>query len=237
MTQRIVRPPRTRRELLKLTPLAALGAMLYQPWRESILDKGHAFQRLGLGPDVSTDSSRANLQRRGRRSLRAVPLQLLRHPRAGNRFRRLVPRGSGKVSRPGKYSLDQLQPLPKVTQNTRHVCVEGWDAIGSFGGARLERLPGSGWRGSSGPLRRGDVRRRLLRVDRSRHGATSADAALLRDVRQAARSRSRRAAAAADPDQLGYKQAKYLMTLSVVNELGAEQSYWGDQGYSWYGGI
>ena len=35
----------------------------------------------------------------------------------------------------------------------------------------------------------------------------------------------------------GYKQAKYLMTLSVVDELGAEKSYWGDQGYSWYGGI
>ena len=40
MTQRIVPPPRTRRELLKLTPLVALGAVLYAPWRESILDKG-----------------------------------------------------------------------------------------------------------------------------------------------------------------------------------------------------
>jgi len=40
MTQRIVPPPRTRRELLKLTPLVALGAILYEPWRESILDKG-----------------------------------------------------------------------------------------------------------------------------------------------------------------------------------------------------
>jgi DMSO/TMAO reductase YedYZ molybdopterin-dependent catalytic subunit len=39
------------------------------------------------------------------------------------------------------------------------------------------------------------------------------------------------------PTTLGYKQAKYLMTLSVVNELPAERSYWGDQGYSWYGGL
>jgi DMSO/TMAO reductase YedYZ molybdopterin-dependent catalytic subunit len=39
------------------------------------------------------------------------------------------------------------------------------------------------------------------------------------------------------PTTLGYKQAKYLMTLSVVDELGADRSYWGDQGYSWYGGL
>ena len=39
------------------------------------------------------------------------------------------------------------------------------------------------------------------------------------------------------PTALGYKQAKYLLTLSVVDELGPERSYWGDQGYSWYGGL
>jgi len=33
MPSRIVRPPRTRRELLKLTPLLGLGAVLYPPWR------------------------------------------------------------------------------------------------------------------------------------------------------------------------------------------------------------
>src|SRR4029453_3177244 len=43
----------------------------------------------------------------------------------------------GSVAKPGKYTLDQIRALPKVTQNTRHVCVEGWDVIGRFGGARL----------------------------------------------------------------------------------------------------
>jgi len=26
--------------------------------------------------------------------------------------------------------------FPKVVQNTRHVCVEGWDVVGNFGGTR-----------------------------------------------------------------------------------------------------
>jgi DMSO/TMAO reductase YedYZ molybdopterin-dependent catalytic subunit len=39
------------------------------------------------------------------------------------------------------------------------------------------------------------------------------------------------------PTKLGYKQAKYLMTLDVTNVLPAASSYWGDQGYSWFGGL
>ena len=30
-----------------------------------------------------------------------------------------------------------MQALPLYRQNTRQVCVEGWDVIGRFGGARL----------------------------------------------------------------------------------------------------
>jgi DMSO/TMAO reductase YedYZ molybdopterin-dependent catalytic subunit len=44
---------------------------------------------------------------------------------------------SGLVSKPGEYTLRDLRGLPRATQNTRHICVEGWDVIGSFGGVRL----------------------------------------------------------------------------------------------------
>ncbi len=44
---------------------------------------------------------------------------------------------SGAVQKPGEYTIAQIQSLPKVTQNTRHICVEGWDVIGSFGGTRI----------------------------------------------------------------------------------------------------
>jgi hypothetical protein len=45
---------------------------------------------------------------------------------------------TGSVQKPGDYTLTQIQAAsPKVAQNTRHVCVEGWDVIGNFGGVRL----------------------------------------------------------------------------------------------------
>jgi len=36
---------------------------------------------------------------------------------------------SGAVQKPGEYTLAQVQALPRIRQNTRHICVEGWDAI------------------------------------------------------------------------------------------------------------
>ena len=40
--------------------------------------------------------------------------------------------------------------------------------------------------------------------------------------------------------QLGYKHAKYLMRIEVVDvdQIGGGQgSYWADRGYDWYAGI
>ena len=44
---------------------------------------------------------------------------------------------TGAVRKPDEYTLAQIQTLPRIRQNTRHVCIEGWDVIGRFGGARL----------------------------------------------------------------------------------------------------
>jgi DMSO/TMAO reductase YedYZ molybdopterin-dependent catalytic subunit len=43
----------------------------------------------------------------------------------------------GSVSRPGKYSLDDLKKLGKRTQITRHTCEEGWSAIAEWTGVPL----------------------------------------------------------------------------------------------------
>jgi len=43
----------------------------------------------------------------------------------------------GMVQRAGEYRLAQIQSLPKQVQNTRHVCIEGWEVVGNFGGARI----------------------------------------------------------------------------------------------------
>ena len=46
----------------------------------------------------------------------------------------------GLVSRPGSFSLAQLKALPARTQITKHVCEEGWSAIGEWTGVPLSRV-------------------------------------------------------------------------------------------------
>src|SRR4026207_1607539 len=44
---------------------------------------------------------------------------------------------AGLVDNKRPCTLDELHALPEVSQITRHICVEGWSAIGSWQGARL----------------------------------------------------------------------------------------------------
>jgi DMSO/TMAO reductase YedYZ molybdopterin-dependent catalytic subunit len=46
----------------------------------------------------------------------------------------------GFVARPGTFSLAELKALPARTQITRHVCEEGWSAIGEWTGVPLSRV-------------------------------------------------------------------------------------------------
>lgn len=46
----------------------------------------------------------------------------------------------GRVSRPGSYSLADLQKFPSRTQITRHTCEEGWTAIAEWTGVPLSTI-------------------------------------------------------------------------------------------------
>jgi DMSO/TMAO reductase YedYZ molybdopterin-dependent catalytic subunit len=237
MAERIVPPPRTRRELLKLTPLVALGTLFYEPWREAILDKGVRFSDWASGRTFRTRHLAPTFS-----DADVVPFEKFPY----NYFDILEPEidfeawsleVSGKVSRPGKYTLERVRALPKVSQNTRHVCVEGWDVIGNFGGARLSDFL---------DLAGADPAARYVAVNCADNYYESIDLATARhpqtllcyEMYGKPLDRGHGAPLRLQiPTTLGYKQAKYLMTLSVVDELGPQRSYWGDQGYSWYGGI
>ena len=45
---------------------------------------------------------------------------------------------SGLVRQPGAYTLASIRGFPKIMQNTRHICIEGWDVIGNFAGTRVD---------------------------------------------------------------------------------------------------
>src|SRR5436189_94668 len=46
----------------------------------------------------------------------------------------------GMVENKKSWSLDELYALPQETQITRHICVEGWSAIGKWTGARFSEF-------------------------------------------------------------------------------------------------
>jgi DMSO/TMAO reductase YedYZ molybdopterin-dependent catalytic subunit len=144
---------------------------------------------------------------------------------------------SGLVSKPGEYTLRDLRALPRTRQNTRHICIEGWDVIGSFGGVRL---------GDVLTLAGADLMARFLEIACGDDYYESLDIATARHPQSLlcdemyGRPLTREHGAPLRlvlPTKLGYKQAKYIVGLRVTNVLGAQRGYWVDQGYSWYGGL
>src|SRR5580704_2415595 len=127
----------TRRELLKLTPVLALGAFAIPRLQKPLLKAGLGF----------SDWASAKLFRSGHLAPTFADSQLTPFSKfpindydvddPGVDFDKWTLTVAGAVQKPGDYTLAQVQSLPKFSQNTRHVCVEGWDVIGSFGGARL----------------------------------------------------------------------------------------------------
>ena len=227
----------TRRELLKLSPLLLLGGFAVPSFRDRLLDAGGAW----------SDAASSAVFRSGHlaptfAAADVVPFE--RFPYNGYDvfepsidFDRWALTVGGAVQHAGRYTLDQIQALPKVTQNTRHVCVEGWDAIGRFGGAKLTDFL---------DLVGADPQARFLTVQCADDYYESIDVATARQAQSLLcyemfdRPLDRGHGAPLRlqlPTKLGYKQAKYLMTLDVAHILPAKRSYWGDQGYSWYGGL
>ncbi|THC39613.1 molybdopterin-binding protein [Massilia sp. Mn16-1_5] len=162
-------------------------------------------------------------------------------------------RVGGLVAHPAHFSLAELQAMPSRTQITRHDCVEGWSVIGKWTGV---------------PLRQLLLRMRPLPAARYVvfHCADPMDGPDLQapestyyesiDLVEAGHPQTILAYALNDAPlpvkngaplrlrverQLGYKQAKYLMRIDLVERLdqvrGGKGGYWEDRGYEWYAGI
>ena len=46
----------------------------------------------------------------------------------------------GLVEHPLSISLDELQAMPKKEQITKHICIQGWSAIGEWGGVHMREI-------------------------------------------------------------------------------------------------
>ena len=156
----------------------------------------------------------------------------------------------GLVEQPASYSLAELRAMASRTQITRHDCVEGWSAIGKWTGVPLARLLDAAKPKASArfvvfhcadAFAEGDDETpyyESIDMEDAYHPQTILayglnDQAL--PVMNGAPLRLR------VERQLGYKQAKYLMRLELVENFaaigGGKGGYWEDQGYQWYAGI
>jgi len=142
---------------------------------------------------------------------------------------------SGDVKRPGEYTLAQIQSLPKLIQNTRHICVEGWSAIGKWTGTPLReflRRVGADTRAKYVWFRCADTYSTSIDMATALHPQTQITFRFAGDILPRKYGFPMKVRI---PTKLGFKNPKHVMELAVTDKyLGG---YWEDQGYNWFSGV
>jgi len=226
----------SRRELLKLAPVLALGAFAVPKLQDKLLVDGLGFsdwastvlfRKRHLAPTFA-DAELTPFAR--------FPINDYDVDDPGVDFDRWALTISGAVARPGDYKLEQIQALPRFRQNTRHVCVEGWDVIGRFGGARLSdflAMIGADTKARFVTVECADDYYESLDMTTALHPQTL----LCYEMYDQPLTREHGAPLRLNiPTKIGYKQAKYLTHLKVTNVL-QRVGYWEDQRYSSFYGL
>ncbi len=140
----------------------------------------------------------------------------------------------GLVSERQSWTLDQLRALPQKSQITRHICVEGWSAIGKWGGVPfrlfLERI-GADLKASYVGFKCADNYYTSIDMPTALHpqtllALTYADQILPREYGFPMKLRI--------PTKLGFKNPKHIMAIEVTNTNPG--GYWEDRGYNWFSG-
>ena len=157
----------------------------------------------------------------------------------------------GLVEKPSAFTLAELRAMPSRTQITRHASVEGWSSIGKWKGVPLAHLleqvrPLANARyvlfrcaDSMGDPAAGYSRYyESVDLDDAYHVQT----VLAYDLNDQPLPVSNGAPLRARIErQLGYKHAKYVMKIELIESFdtlrGGNGGYWEDNGYEWYAGI
>jgi DMSO/TMAO reductase YedYZ molybdopterin-dependent catalytic subunit len=141
---------------------------------------------------------------------------------------------SGLIREKKPWTLPELYALPQVSQVTRHICVEGWSAIGKWSGVRfsdfLERI-GADTTAKYVGFKCADKYSTSIDMATALHPQTQlsfryADALLPPKYGYPMKLRI--------PTKLGFKNPKHIAAIFVTNTYPG--GYWEDQGYNWHSG-
>lgn len=142
---------------------------------------------------------------------------------------------SGLVERTADWSLAELYALPRVTQITRHICIEGWSAVGKWSGVRfsefLDRV-GADRQAKYVTFRCGDDYVTSIDMASALHPQTQLtfwfdDAILPRANGFPMKLRV--------PTKLGFKNPKHVTEIEIGNDYTG--GYWETYGYNWFSGL
>lgn len=142
---------------------------------------------------------------------------------------------TGRVERTADWTLDQLYALPRFTQITRHICIEGWSAVGKWTGVRfsefLKRV-GADTSARYVTFRCDDNYVTSIDMATALHPQTQLtfwfdDEILPRKYGFPMKLRV--------PTKLGFKNPKHIGEIEVGNDYTG--GYWETYGYNWFSGL
>jgi DMSO/TMAO reductase YedYZ molybdopterin-dependent catalytic subunit len=143
----------------------------------------------------------------------------------------------GLVDNRKSWTLDELYQLPEATQITRHVCVEGWSAIGSWSGTPLRDfliLIGADTSAKYCWFQCADVDGYNSPLDMATALHPQTQMAFKFDGEILPRKYGYPMKIRV-PTKLGFKNPKYVIAMEVTNDY--KGGYWEDQGYNSFSGL
>jgi DMSO/TMAO reductase YedYZ molybdopterin-dependent catalytic subunit len=142
---------------------------------------------------------------------------------------------SGAVAERRPWTLAELRALPAESQITRHICIEGWSAIGQWGGVPFHDF-----------LKRigADTRARYIAFRCADGYSSSIDMATALHPQTLLALTFRGAPLPPKygfpvklrvPTKLGFKNPKHITAIEVTNRFPG--GFWEDYGYNWFSGL
>lgn len=142
---------------------------------------------------------------------------------------------AGQIADKRPWTVAQLHALPRTTQITRHICVEGWSMIGEWSGTPLSvflNRIGADTTARYVGFECADGYYEGIDMPTALHPQTLMAFGLGGDILPTPHGYPFKIRI---PTKLGFKNPKFVTTIYVTNQR--PRGFWTDRGYNWFSGI
>jgi hypothetical protein len=194
-----------------------------------------ALERPRAGCVVQPEPPGTHLPTRGHYRTVSIQRLLCGATRASGRSRHVQPGTREGIADRRPWTLAELYALPQISQITRHICIEGWSAIGQWSGVRfsdfLARI-GADTKSRFVAFRCADDYTSSIDMPTALHPQTLL-AFRFRD--QILPTRYGFPMKLRVPTKLGFKIPKHIVAISITNE--DPGGFWEKYGYNHFSGL